>query len=130
MKAIKVFSAVTALMVMTLLSASGSLAQDKAKDVKAAQSGNVPSNSKVILENDKVRILESRFTPGTGGPMMERPARATYSVQGGTFQRTYPDGKKVIVVTKTGEWRWLEKEKYSFINAGKTEIVLNTVYLK
>jgi hypothetical protein len=130
MKGIKDLLVVTSLMVMTLSGASGSWAQDKAKDAKAAPSGNVPANTKVILENDKVRILESRFAPGTGGPMMERPGRAAYSVLGGTFLRTYPDGKKVTVVTKTGEWRWLAQEKYSFINAGKTEIILNTVYLK
>jgi len=123
MKAI--VSVVMSLVVVMLFGTSLGLAQDKGKDAKAA-----PAATKVILENDKVRIQESRFKPGIGGPMMERPGRASYTVKGGTFVRTYPDGKKVTINTKTGEWRWLEKETYSFVNAGKTEIILNTVYLK
>ena len=120
-----ILSVVMSLAVVMLFGTSPGLAQDKGKDAKAAAGA-----TKVILENDKVRIQESRFKPGTGGPMMERPDRPTYTVKGGTFVRTYPDGKKVTVQTKTGEWRWLPKESYSFVNTGKTEIILNTVYLK
>jgi hypothetical protein len=112
------------LAVVLLFGTSSVLAQDKGKGAKAAPT------PKVILENDKVRIQETRYKPGVGGPMSERPGRATYTVKGGTFVRTYADGKKVTVNTKTGEWRWLEKETYSFVNSGKSEIILNTVYTK
>jgi hypothetical protein len=130
MKSIKVLSVLLSLTVVTLFSASVSYAQDKAKDAKPAPAATASTTAKVILENDKVRITESRYKPGTGGPMMERPGRATYSVQGGTFVRTYPDGKKVTVETKTGEWRWIEKGAFSFENTGKTEIILNSVVPK
>ena len=106
------------------------MAQDKGKDAKAAPAAKASTTAKVLLENDKVRITESRYKPGTGGAMMERPARASYSVKGGTFLRIYPDGKKVKVETKTGEWRWIEKETFSFENTGKTEIILHTVVAK
>jgi hypothetical protein len=62
--------------------------------------------------------------------MMERPGRAVLTVKGGTFTRTYPDGRKVKIETKAGEWRWLDKETYSFENTGKTEIILQGVNLK
>jgi hypothetical protein len=115
---------------LAALTASPVMAQDKAKDAKAAPAEKASTPAKVILENDKLRIQETRYKPGTGGPMMERPGRASYSVRGGTFLRTYPDGKKVKVETKTGEWRWIEKETFSFVNAGKTEIILHTVVPK
>lgn len=115
----------------TFFGVSGlAMAQDKGKDAKAAPAAKAAPTPKVILENEKVRIQETRYKPGTGGPMAERPGRATYTVRGGTFMRTYPDGKKLKVETKTGQWRWLEKETYSFENVGKTEIILNTVFLK
>src|SRR4051794_20586193 len=87
--------------IFTALAAVPATAQDKAKAAKAAPAAVVP---KVILENDKVRIIEIRYKPGAGGPMQERPGRATYSAKGGTFERTYADGKKEKIVTKTGEW--------------------------
>lgn len=130
MKAAKVLSIVTSLVVMALFSVSGSWAQDKGKDAKATSAAKPSTPAKVLLENDKLRIQETRYKPGSGGPMMERPGRASYSVKGGTFLRTYPDGKKVSVETKTGEWRWIEKETFSFINSGKTEIILHTVVPK
>jgi hypothetical protein len=106
------------------------MAQDKGKDAKAAPAAKAAPKPKVIIENDKVRIQETRYKPGTGGPMMERPGRAVLTVKGGTFTRTYPDGRKVKIETKAGEWRWLDKETYSFENTGKTEIILQGVNLK
>jgi hypothetical protein len=128
MKAIKVLPVMLSLAVVTLFSVSGTYAQDK--DAKAAPATKAATPTNVRIENDKVRITEARFKPGEGGPMMERPGRASYAIQGGTFLRTYPDGKKVTVEAKTGEWRWLEKDTYSFVNSGKTEIVQHSVVPK
>jgi len=122
-----VTSTLLSAVIFTALAAVPAMAQDKAKPAKAAPAAVAP---KVILENDKVRIIETRYKPGAGGPMQERLGRATYSVKGGTFERTYADGRKEKIVTKTGEWRWLEKASYSFQNIGKSDIVLNTVYPK
>lgn len=126
MKAI--LSVLSFLTTVLLVSAAPVNAQDKAAKAAAGPKASTPT--KVVLENEKVRIQESRYKPGEGGPMTERAARASYTVKGGTFERTYPDGKKVKIETKTGQWRWIEKETYSFVNIGKTEIVLNTVYVK
>jgi len=116
--------------VMLTVTVNPAIAQDKEKGKKAAAAAKEAPKPKVIIDNDKVRVQETRYKPGTGGPMAERPGRAVLTVKGGTFTRTYPDGKKVKIETKTGEWRWLEKETYSFENTGKTEIVLHGVYLK
>ena len=113
-------------------------AQDKGKDAKAAPAAKAEKaptakgtgSSKVLFENEKVRVTEARFKPGEGGASQERPARLTYQIQGGTFLRTYPDGKKEKIDARTGEWRWLEKGTYSFENVGKTEIIQHTVRFK
>src|SRR5262245_53641364 len=115
MKAI--LSVVMSFAVVGLFGMSQGFAQDKGIDAKAAVPAKASTTTKPLLENDKVRITESRFKPGEGGPMMERPARASFAVKGGTFLRTYPDGKKVTVEAKSGQWRWLEKETYSFVNS-------------
>lgn len=128
---IRIFvSLVVPAVILVGMSVNPVIAQDKEKGKKAAAAAKEAPKPKVILENDKVRIQESHYKPGTGGPMAERPGRAVLTVKGGTFTRTYPDGKKVKIETKTGEWRWLEKETYSFENTGKTEIVLQSVNLK
>jgi hypothetical protein len=91
------------------------------------EKAHAKAQSKVVLENDKVKVTESRYPPGAEAPSMLRPGRVVYTVKGGTFLRTYPDGKKVKIVTKTGETRWLEAETFSFANVGKSEIVLHSV---
>jgi hypothetical protein len=45
-------------------------------------------------------------------------------VQGGTLERTYPDGKKVKSERKTGEALWLGLDTYAVKNIGKTTVVL------
>ncbi len=123
----------------TFFGVSGiTLAQDKGKDAKAAPAATAEKapaakgtgSTKVLFENEKVRVTEARWKPGQGGPSQERPDRLSYDVQGGTFLRTYPDGKKVKIEARTGEWRWVEKGTYSFENVGKTEIIQHTVRFK
>ena len=100
--------------------ANPAMAQDKAK----AKSSDLPSLSKVILENDKVRVIESTFKPGDVSPSRVRNPRVSYVVKGGTLERTYPDGKKTKVERKTGTAEWNERDTYSVKNIGKTTVVL------
>jgi hypothetical protein len=100
--------------------ANFAMAQDKAK----AKSSELPPITKVVLENDKVRVLESAFKPGDVSPSRVRNPRASYVVKGGTLERTYPDGRKTIVERKTGTAEWDERDTYSVKNVGKTTVVL------
>jgi hypothetical protein len=96
-------------------------------EVWSKEKAHAKAQSKVVLENDKVKVTESRYPPGADAPSMLRPGRVVYTVKGGTILRTYPDGKTVKIVTKAGETRWLEAETFSFANVGKSEIVLHSV---
>jgi hypothetical protein len=104
-----------------LVTGSPALAQDKAK------SAAPQVVTKVLLENDKVRVYESRFKPGAESASRERKPRVSYAVKGGTLLRTYPDGKTVKSERKTGAAEWLDRDTYAVKNIGKTEVVLVAV---
>jgi hypothetical protein len=117
--------------VLAVVGTNPAFAQDKAKDAKAAPAakGATAGQSKIVFENDKVRVTESRWAPGSEAPSVLRPGRIVHTIKGGTLLRTYPDGKQVKVETKTGETRWVDAETFSFKNVGKTEVVLYSVAL-
>jgi len=96
-------------------------AQDKAKERAPV--------TKVLLENDKVRVAESTFRPGDVS-RADRKARATYVVKGGTIERTSKDGKKTVAERKAGTSAWLEADSDAVKNIGKTTFVVVTIRLK
>ncbi len=86
---------------------------------------------KELLNNDKVRVLDTRWAPGAESPSVARPARVIRVTKGGTLQRIYPDGRMEPVRWKTGEVKFYEAtEPYSVKNMGKSEVVLYVVTLK
>ena len=121
-----------------LVAANPSIAQDKAKDAKAAPAAKAEkgkSTLKVHFENDKVRVFERTYKPGDVNE--EVPSgnyRVNRTVKGGTLERTYADGKKEKIEVKEGMVRYLEPSKggakYTVKNIGKTEIVSFVVVLK
>jgi len=99
----------------------------------AAQAPKV--DSKVVLDNDKVQVLENRFKPGAENTNVPRTARVVRALTSGTLQRTYPDGKKENVEFKAGDVRFNPAvtgptPQYTTKNIGKTELVLYIVVLK
>ncbi len=62
------------------------------------------SSSKVILENNKVRVKEAIFAPGDKKPGMhthEYP-HVGVAIDGGTLKFNYPDGKTETLELKPG----------------------------
>jgi hypothetical protein len=101
------------------IAAAGSVqAQDKGKERAPV--------TKVLLDNDKVRVTESTFKPGDVS-RSDRKARANYIVKGGTLERTSKDGKKTVNVRKAGTSVWLEADSDVVKNIGKTTFVVVTV---
>src|ERR1700682_966673 len=79
------------------IGAHQAIAQEKAKAALPKQ------ETKVLVENDKVRVVENRWVPGAESDNVARANRVVRALKGGTLQRIYPDGKKVPVTWKTGE---------------------------
>ena len=116
--------------VFMLTVANPAMAQDKAKDTKAAKA---EATQKVLLDNDKVRVNEVQYKPGDENKSVpSASSRVVRAVKGGTLMRTYADGKTEKVEWKTGDVRFTEASKvaYTAKNIGKTDIELYVVVLK
>ena len=90
---------------------------------------------KLVLENDKVRVVEFRYKPGDQNTSVPREARVIRALTSGTLQRIYPDGKTENVTWKAGEVRFIpasagQVSQYTTKNIGKSELVLYLVVLK
>lgn len=79
-----------------------------------------PAHYKVILNNDRVRILDAHLKPGEENPMHSHPNRVTYALTGGTLKFTLPDGKTNTVTFRAGQATWRNAETYTVENVGKT----------
>jgi hypothetical protein len=111
----------TTLVAGCLATAGALYAQDKSKD-KAVKSTVV---TKVLLENDKVRVTETTFKPGDIS-FSERKARVSYPLKNGTLERTTKDGKKTSYERKAGEALWQAADNDVVRNVGKNEYVVVT----
>lgn len=112
--------------------ASPAMAQDKAKDAKAAKAEKGKAVQKVLHENDKVRVTETTFKPGDVGPNVVRGFRVSRVLKGGTLLRTWADGKTENRELKTGTVTVSEPDKQAYFhkNIGKTDFVFYTVNIK
>jgi hypothetical protein len=113
--------AVIAFAVLGIATAGSVHAQDKAKERAPV--------TKVLLENDKVRVTETTFKPGDVS-RSDRKARANYIVKSGTLERTSKDGKKTSYERKAGTSIWLEADSDVVKNIGKTTFVVVTMQPK
>ncbi len=122
--------------VFMLAVANPVMAQDKAKDAKAAPAAKAEKGKatlKVLQENNKVRVFEVRYKPGDENTTVpSSSSRVLRVLKGGTLMRTYADGKTEKIEWKTGEVRFLEPSKTTFKskNVGKTDVELYVVVLK
>jgi hypothetical protein len=108
------------------LAAGPALAQDKKTDKKAPVRA-----TKVLVDNDKVRVTESVFKPGEENPMEARGYRINRVLKGTTtIQRTHANGKVEKIEWKEGGVYQAGPDNASSRNIGKSEVVLYTVTLK
>ena len=117
------------------VAASPAMAQDKAKDAKAAPAAKAEKGKpviKVLHEDDRVRVTETTTKPGDMGASTVRGKRVVRYLQGGTQERNYPDGKKEKVERKTGEVfvAGPDTQAYAIKNIGKTTMMTYTVNIK
>lgn len=104
------------------LAASTAFAQDPAKVT--------PGTHKVILENDRVRVLDVRVKPGQKVPTHSHPAYVVYALSDFKVKFTYPGGKTAELAGKAGEASWREAETHAAENVGTTELHVLNVELK
>jgi quercetin dioxygenase-like cupin family protein len=75
---------------------------------------------KLLLENDRVRVFDVRFTPGQKAAMHSHPDHVVYVLDDATIQLTGPDGKSQDVSIKAGQALFLPAGPHAAENVGKT----------
>ena len=92
----------------------------------------IKSAVKTLLDNDRVRVSESSWKPGTEGASMKRPTRVVRALKGGTLTRVFENGKTEKVERKSGEIYYMEADAvaHSLKNEGKSTVVLLNIFLK
>jgi quercetin dioxygenase-like cupin family protein len=85
---------------------------------------------KVILENDRVRVLEYKDKPGDRTMMHHHPAFVLYALSPFTRKLTFPNGKTKTHEFNSGEVLWMEEQKHIGENVGKTDTHVLIVELK
>ena len=100
------------------------------KPAVAQDPAKVASNVyKMLLENDRVRVLEVRAKPGEKIPMHSHPPYVVYSLSSAKVKFVTPD-TTMIVELKAGEVSWREAEKHAPENIGTTEVHVLVIELK
>jgi quercetin dioxygenase-like cupin family protein len=77
---------------------------------------------KLLLENNRVRVMEVRLKPGQIAPMHNHPNdHVVYVLKDAKFKLSSPDGKSLKVDLKSGKVLWMEAGPHETENVGKTE---------
>ena len=80
-----------------------------------------PENYKVIVENERVRVLDFKLKKGAKETPHDHPAHVVYVLTGFKIRFTFPDGKTAIRETKTGEVLFSEAVTHASENIGDTD---------
>ena len=104
------------------LTASTASAQDPAK--------TDADKYKVVLENERVRVLEYRDTPGDRTAQHHHPDFLMHVVSPFTRRLTFTDGRTMTRSFTAGEVVWMDAQTHIGENVGNTETHVLIVELK
>lgn len=83
----------------------------------------------MILENDRVRVVDTLFKPDDKTPMHSHPDHVVYVLKGGKLKIT-TSGKTNMFDLKTGQATFFKAQSHEVENTGKTDVDLRVVELK
>jgi beta-alanine degradation protein BauB len=89
-----------------------------------------PNVSKLIMENDRVRVIDARFKPGVKAAMHSHPDHVLYIFNDGKMKITPSNGKPQTMDLKTGQVIWMDATSHEAENLGKTDLHMLVVELK
>ena len=89
-----------------------------------------PRVYKVLLENDRVRVLDVRLKPGEKSPEHSHPDMLIYAIEDGRVRFTYPDGRSESVELEAGDTIYCEALTHAAENIGSKEIRALNIELK
>lgn len=80
-----------------------------------------PQFYKVLIDNERVRVLEYRLKPGESEPMHRHPAGVVHYFSDAKFLSSSADGKSVEASVKAGDTVWRDETTHAAVNIGRTE---------
>ena len=80
-----------------------------------------PGNYKVLIENDRVRVLDFRLRKGDTEQFHAHPAHVLYVLEPFTIRFKLPDGRTAERRTRAGEVLYSEAVMHSPTNIGETD---------
>src|SRR5260370_15118474 len=84
-----------------------------------------PNHFKVLLENDRVRVLDFHGNAGEKVAMHSHPAYVSYTVSGnGKSKFTSPDGKTTETEVEVGKALWHDAETHASESTGPVHALL------
>jgi quercetin dioxygenase-like cupin family protein len=85
---------------------------------------------KVILENEKTRVIEVEYAPGVASAYHSHPAHVAYFLTGGKMEMTNKGEKTKVMDVKAGDAVYMPAVTHMGKNVGKTTIKLIIVEMK
>ncbi len=80
---------------------------------------------RVVLENERVRVVEIRAGAGSKSPWHSHPARVAVTLTSARFKATLPDGTTRISDSRVGQAVWRDAEEHADeVLAGTAHIIL------
>ncbi len=79
------------------------------------------SMTKLLLENDRVKVFEFSLKPGEKGVLEHPYPYVVYSLDSGSASLTYQDGRIQKIETKSGMTMFQPAGRVSIENTGKSE---------
>jgi quercetin dioxygenase-like cupin family protein len=96
---------------------------------KSNATKGVSEGNKVLLENERVRVLEVFFKPGDFAKMHHHPDHVVYVVKGGKL-KIVSEGKTNTLDLISGSAVFLEAQDHEVTNLGNSDVDLIVVELK
>ena len=85
---------------------------------------------KVVLENEKVRVIEVEYAPGVESAYHSHPAHVAYFLTNGKMEMTTKGEKPVVMDVVAGQAVYMPEVTHKGKNVGNTTIKLVIVELK
>ena len=98
----------------------------KAPDLMTAE----PDQAKVLLENERIRVLEVTLNAGQEQAMHSHPDHLVYPLSAYRIKHIAADGSTSIGERSPGELVWIPAESHAGENVGDTECRVLIVELK
>jgi quercetin dioxygenase-like cupin family protein len=89
-----------------------------------------PKHYKVVLENDQVRVLRSKYGPHEKSVMHEHPASVAVFLSDGHVKFTLPDGTSQDNNVKAHDATWADAGKHLPENVGDKALEVIVIELK